>query len=94
MFIIASVSNVPLIDSSRSKNDTELDNTDDYEANCKISTSNFESWISSFLDRVFVVFENLSVKYAVDDHHNFEENLLSTILYTCESWFFSKFSCF
>ena len=97
VFIFAAISNVPLVNCSMhsgtdasSSSDKANDSyflssarTAEADDACRQSTAEFESWLALFMERIFVILENLPQNYGVGDDVTIEGNLLETIYFTC-----------
>ena len=88
MFISHVAMCVPFWDLTEiSRNTMDIDETE-IDQIIRIGTSGFEAWILKFLERVFVMFENLPQQYG---HHSnnstMESSLIRLLLHTCEVTF-------
>ncbi|KAK6098331.1 Proteasome activator BLM10 [Batrachochytrium dendrobatidis] len=95
MFISNAIMTVPIFDVSASSysmpTGMEKEIVSIYESHEKrrLSTAEFESWVSKYLDRIFAIFENLPQQYGAGQGSEMtaETTLLDMLMYTSEMIF-------
>ncbi|KAJ3037851.1 hypothetical protein HDV00_001266 [Rhizophlyctis rosea] len=80
---VAAHSNAMLeVDAGVGDMDVDLDEEDEA---CRLATAQFEEWAAKFLDRIFVLFENLPQQHgSAATNRTMETSLIQLVMYACE----------